>query len=195
MNKSESKYFNTAKLMDEAFIKILEKKDLPFITVKEICEKAGVNRSTFYLHYETINDLLVESVENLNNDFFTYMDNNIGKKAVNLHTDSNLELYFIKSEYLIPYLNYIKDNRKIYRLFSENYELLNSYNIYDKMFKNIFTPILFKYNVLEKDHKYIIRFCIDGISAIIKVWLENDCQDDIEYIVSLIQSHIPKPKK
>ena len=53
MNKSESKYYNTALLMDEALLLLLEKKDYDYITIKEICEKAGVNRSTFYLHYET----------------------------------------------------------------------------------------------------------------------------------------------
>ena len=74
MNRSESKYFNTARLMDEAFIELLARKDLEFITVKEICQKAGVNRSTFYLHYETIGDLLAESVENLNQDFFERMN-------------------------------------------------------------------------------------------------------------------------
>ena len=50
MNKNESKYFSTAIKMDEALIALLEKKDFSYITVKEICEKAGVNRSTFYLH-------------------------------------------------------------------------------------------------------------------------------------------------
>ena len=45
MNKSESKYYNTALLMDEALLLLLEKKDYEFITVKEICAKAGVNRS------------------------------------------------------------------------------------------------------------------------------------------------------
>ena len=44
-------------------------KDFDFITVKEICEKAGVNRSTFYLHYDTIDDLFQETISNLNNDF------------------------------------------------------------------------------------------------------------------------------
>ena len=58
MNKSESKYYNTALLMNQAFIELLNKKDFEFITVKDICKKAGVNRSTFYLHYESINDLL-----------------------------------------------------------------------------------------------------------------------------------------
>lgn len=51
--------------MDEAFLRLLEKKDFAYITVKEICETAGVNRSTFYLHYETIGDLLAESAEHI----------------------------------------------------------------------------------------------------------------------------------
>ena len=69
MNKNESKYFNTALLMDEALLQLLEKKDFAFISVKEICQKAGVNRSTFYLYYETTNDLLEETIERLNEKF------------------------------------------------------------------------------------------------------------------------------
>lgn len=41
MNKQESKYFNSALFMDEALLHFLEKKDCGFITVKEICQKAG----------------------------------------------------------------------------------------------------------------------------------------------------------
>lgn len=52
--------------MDQAFLALLEKKDFAYITVKEICEVAGVNRSTFYLHYETVGDLLSESIEYMN---------------------------------------------------------------------------------------------------------------------------------
>ena len=54
MNRSESRYFATATRMDEAFLALLAKKDFEYITVKEICEVAGVNRSTFYPHYETM---------------------------------------------------------------------------------------------------------------------------------------------
>lgn len=73
MKKSESKYFNTAVRMDRAFLELLEKKDMEYITVKEICEAAGVNRSTFYLHYETIDDLLAESVQYMNQQFQEHM--------------------------------------------------------------------------------------------------------------------------
>ena len=69
MNKSESKYFNTAVRMDKAFLDLLAEKDFEYIKVKDICKKAEVNRSTFYLHYETIADLLDESVERFSEVF------------------------------------------------------------------------------------------------------------------------------
>ena len=49
----------------ELGFRLLERKNRSFtyITVKEICEAAGVNRSTFYLHYETMADLLSESAQ------------------------------------------------------------------------------------------------------------------------------------
>ena len=74
MNKAESKYFNTANLMDEALMRLLEHKDYEYITVKEVCKKAGVNRSTFYLHYEKMDDLLAESLERLNQTFLSYFE-------------------------------------------------------------------------------------------------------------------------
>lgn len=63
MNRFETKYSNSARAMDEALIYLLNDKDYDYITIKEICKKAGVNRSTFYLHYENIDDLLKESVD------------------------------------------------------------------------------------------------------------------------------------
>ena len=47
----------TKKLLTEAFIELLSVKKLNEITVKELCDKADVNRGTFYLHYQDIYDL------------------------------------------------------------------------------------------------------------------------------------------
>ena len=72
MNKNESKYFNTAIKMDEALLSLLEKKDFEYITIKEICDIAGVNRSTFYLHYENTYDLLREAAQYILDKHFSY---------------------------------------------------------------------------------------------------------------------------
>ena len=45
LNKSQSKYYNTACLMDEALILLLDKKEYTFITVKEICEVSKTRKN------------------------------------------------------------------------------------------------------------------------------------------------------
>lgn len=94
--------------MDESFLSLLEKKDFAYITVKEICEKAGVNRSTFYLHYETLSDLLEESAQHIVDQFVSSMPYETAEFLDKLQKCPLGEMFLITPEYLIPYLNYIK---------------------------------------------------------------------------------------
>ena len=41
-----------------AVFELATEKELDKITVVELCDKAGINKSTFYLHYSSINDCL-----------------------------------------------------------------------------------------------------------------------------------------
>lgn len=187
MNKSESKYFATAVRMDEAFLSILEKKDLAYITVKEICEKAGVNRSTFYLHYETVADLLSESVSYMNEHFLSYMKKDSSAFVIKLRTCPLEELYLITPEYLTPYLNYVKENRRLFHTALENAETLRLEDSYNELFRHIITPILERYGVAVNDRPYILAFYMKGLVAIISEWLKNDCADSVDYIAGVIQ--------
>ena len=99
MNRPESKYFATAVRMDEAFLELLEEKDFAYITVKEICEKAGVNRSTFYLHYETVNDLLTESARYIIDKLIANMPQDTAEFIERLQTRPLEELHLITPEY------------------------------------------------------------------------------------------------
>ena len=49
---------STKTAIKEAFMTLLNKKPFDKITVKEIVEECGINRNTFYYHYEDIYDLL-----------------------------------------------------------------------------------------------------------------------------------------
>lgn len=108
MNRNESRYFKTAAKMDEAFLRLIEEKDLEFITVKEICNKAGVNRSTFYLHYETIDDLLSESLEYMNGHFLDFMGQKDSAFIERISQCQKEELYLVTPKYLEKYLEYVK---------------------------------------------------------------------------------------
>ena len=186
MNKSESKYYNTAKLMNEALLVLLEKKEYAFITVTEICEKAGVNRSTFYLHYESINDLLLETIEMINKRFKTTFNNQmLNPKKLNKE-----DLYLINDEYLIPYLQFIKENKKRYKLIHNNPLIFKKQQVFEKLYNELFSIILDKYGVLDNEKEYIFSFFSFGLVAIIQKWIENDCVDDIYKIADIMKKVI-----
>ncbi len=190
MNRSESKYFNTAIKMNKALISILENKDFEFITVKEICEKAQVNRSTFYLHYENTADLLEETTRYLLDNFLSYFDEDATNKINYFRTCPLSELNFVTSEYLEPYLTSIKDNKKVFSIAMSRSQAFGFVNIYKRMFRYIFDPILDRFHYPADSRKYVMMFYLNGIMAIINEWLKDDCDKTISEISKIISDCI-----
>ena len=193
MNKTESKYFSTAARMDEAFLALLEKKDLPYITVKEICQQAGVNRSTFYLHYETIGDLLAESVQYMTERFLDHMRQRTEPFAASDTPLSAGRAYFITPEYLEPYLSYIAQNKRLFRTAMEQSAVLRLDRVYQRMFRHVFSPILEQFQVPEENRAYLMAFYIHGLMAIVDQWLQNDCADSIQKISAIMRQCVARP--
>lgn len=186
MNKSESKYFNTAAKMDLALISLLKKKPLEYITVSEICETAGVNRSTFYLHYETIGDLLNETARYLLNDFLAYFSVDVQSVSLNITDREPQELIFICDKYLTPYLRYIKDHREVFTTALLHNKTLRFEDVYKRLFENIFNPILERFHYPPSDRQYVMMYYLNGINAIIVEWLKNGCDKPTEEIAQII---------
>ena len=186
MNKSESKYFNTALLMDEALLLLLENKEFEYITIKEICQKAGVNRSTFYLHYQNTNELLAETIEMINKKFYESFTH----KKIDVRNVSKEESKFINPSYLIPYLEFVKENIRVFKLIHDKPELFGNQKMYEKLYRELFSPILDKFNIEENKKQYILNFYTQGALSIIFTWIKNDCKDDIEFVSNIIMDLI-----
>ena len=192
MSRSESKYFATAARMDEAFLKLLEEKDFAYITVKEICEKAGVNRSTFYLHYETVSDLLAESARYIIGKLIANMPQDTAEFFEKLQTRPLEELHLITPEYLTPYLNSVKEHSRIFRTAVEHSSVLGMDDVYLALNHHVFTPILDRFHIPPSEQKYMMPFYIHGLMGIINEWLKEDCKDSVEHIISVMQICIAK---
>ncbi len=188
MNKSESKYFNTALRMDEALIALLEEKDLEYITVKEICHQAGVNRSTFYLHYETIADLVNETLEMINRRFLSYFPQQEEDVLGNMDSRERKDLVLVTREYLLPYLRFIQDNKKVYRAAFRNPSSMQAHVRYGELKQHILGPILERFEITASHRPYYIAYYVEGIIAIVKEWLRQDCADEVEMIAGIIES-------
>ncbi len=186
MNPSESKYFNTATKMDRALISLLKKKPLDYITVCEICKTAGVNRSTFYLHYDTIGDLLNETARYLLNDFLSYFSTDTQSIALNLTNCQRGELLFICDEYLTPYLTYVREHKEVFGTALVHNKTLGFEDVYKRMFEHIFNPILDRFHYPTSDRPYVMMYYLNGINAIILEWLKNGCDRSISEISEII---------
>ncbi len=186
MNKNESKYFNTAQRMDEALITLLEKKDFAYITIKEICEAAGVNRSTFYLHYENTSDLLKETTQYILDKHFAYYSVDAKDIFSSFENCERKELVFITAEYLTPYLTFIKENQRIFKIAVRQFNLMNMDEVYGKMFNHIFDPILARFQVPERERAYVIKFYLTGVFAVVMEWLDKDCTESMDTVVKVI---------
>ena len=187
MNKSESKYFNTAVRFNKALLSLLEKKAFEYISISEICEKAGVNRSTFYLHYENTSDLLRETIAYVLDNFSSYFSVDIKSISTKFSNCDLQDLKFVNEKYLYPYLLFIKENQRVFSAVLSQPLAFDSKAIFQRLFDNIFKPILDRFNYPREEQNYVMMFYLNGITAIIIEWLKDDCQKSIEDIAEIIR--------
>lgn len=185
MKKNESKYFYTAELMNQALIDLLEKKDLEFISVTEITKKAGVNRSTFYLHYENIYELLEETIKNLNKKFVKSFTG-----QASLEIKSKDDAFLITDKQLVPYLNFVKQNKRILKLINQKPQLFQARNTYQRMYDKIFYPAISQFVKNENEKIYLLEFFTNGVVAVVHKWLDLDCVTEIDEIIDIIKKCI-----
>lgn len=74
METSDARVRYTRRALKEALLEILKEKPIAKVTIKELCERAHLNRGTFYLHYDTPNDLLKEIESDFISENLVYMD-------------------------------------------------------------------------------------------------------------------------
>ncbi|MGT2637860.1 TetR/AcrR family transcriptional regulator [Streptococcus ratti] len=115
--KKDLRVEKTTDLIIETFKKLLYKKDYEDITIKELTEKAKINKSTFYRHYRSLDDLLSILQAEISHEFMQRIDN---YKIPEQLAEINRE-FFLFSE--------SKD--KIYEkmIFNKNYEYMKQKTI------------------------------------------------------------------
>lgn len=72
--KNDRRIKYTKMMIKQSLVKLLQEKPISKISIKEICETADINRSTFYAHYADQYDLLRQLVDETLQDINTYLD-------------------------------------------------------------------------------------------------------------------------
>ena len=58
------------------------------------------------------------------------------------------------------------------------------------MFKKLFVPIMNRFGLDEKWHKYLMDYYISGITAIVLDWVYDDCKIPVQEISNFIKGLI-----
>lgn len=152
-----------------------EKGSVAKISVRELCDRAELNRSTFYAHYQEPNDLLIEIEAELLDATEEHLKKIGAENDIGAH------------KYILSFLQYIRQNDKPFRTL-----LIDST---DPEFRSRFMQqsiIQFVDNLrieLPKElEQYIFSYILNGSTGIIIQWIRSDYAADENDIVNLLFS-------
>lgn len=72
--KTDRRARYTRMVLKESLIELLKEKRISNISIKEICERADINRSTFYSHYQDQYDLMHQVEQEVLGEIREYLD-------------------------------------------------------------------------------------------------------------------------
>ncbi len=162
-------------------MELLKVKQISTITIKELCELADINRSTFYAHYSDQYDLLYSIEEEFIEDMVVTM---------NEYNFSKEEEASLMTEKL---LEYIADKSDICQtLLSENSDIhfQKKGMMITKQF--IFKNLMIDNKLDQETFEYIRIFFVSGSIHVIKKWLENGMNKTPKEIALILNNFINK---
>ena len=193
MNKAESKFRNTSIKMHEALFRLLQTKHFEDISISDLCNEAKVNRSTFYSHYTTIKDLLQETHTAMLQQLFAEF------QAKNLISTTLAEVQqsnFVHEKFLIPYLEFVKENKARIKIYMKYIDLFQQASYSDFWFRQISTAAFNAKGIRDqKTIEYMYKFYLVGCNTILMQWLQDDCQDSIEFVADIITRCVRTSKR
>lgn len=98
------------------------------------------------------------------------------------------DLVLVTREYLLPYLRFIRDNKKVYRAAFRNPGSMQAHTRYGELKQQLLGPILERFEIPTAHRPYYMAYYVEGIIAIVKEWLRQDCADEVEMIAGIIES-------
>ena len=127
-------------------------------SVTELCNKIGLQRSCFYNHYSSIEEVIVEIQNKCLDDLEEILSN---PKSTNV-------------DIIIGCVNYISERRK--KKFNSLFEI-NDMRVFERL-KNMCTPLIInsqQRNMLLNDAQkdYLVTFVVSGSIAVFRKWVED----------------------
>lgn len=166
----------TKMLLKKSFVNILEQKEISRITIKEICEKADINRSTFYAHYTDQYDLMKkiqdELIENVEAHLSPYIYDEMPKVSL---------------EMLEGIFEYIEENAEICKLLlSERGDMHFQKRVLNLIYGKYMEDLTKHLGLSQDDADYVYAYSITGSIGVIQKWLNDDMKKSPSFMAKTL---------
>lgn len=176
MNTESQRVIETKERIKNAFFEIYAKKKIERISIKEITDKAEMNRGTFYVYYKDIYDLLEKTEDELIEEMLINLKDIV---SIFLHVD-NIEPY-------LPFEFYQRNSKYLRVLLGENGDPNFVYKM-KSAFKEAFGE-LFKTgkNLPIQQHEYVMEYILAAQIGVISFWLSKDMELPVAELGEMIR--------
>lgn len=153
----------TKMVIKESFVKFLKQKPISKISVKEICDDADINRTTFYAHYVDQYDLLQQIENEVIDDINQYL------KGYDFKNNK-----VVPTEMIEKILEYIKKNSELFDLLlNSNRDMKFQQEIIKIIGRQHFISFIGDNSLNKEDAEYIFYFLASGAVGVIQMWLKG----------------------
>lgn len=179
--KNNRRYKDNEIRMEAALMKLMKKKEFEKITVREICELADVNRTTFYAHFVDMQDMLDKMEDALRHELMARYQE---KK------DSRNQMFSPSSFY--TFLQHIRKHQVFYRAALKSRRDFPLKQGYDEMLNQIIRPSCRRAGIESEEE---IMYCFvsfqAGFTMVLRRWVEDGCRLDEKKLADIIVDCLP----
>lgn len=156
----------TKNAIKASFLKLLNERPLSKITIKDIVTDCGINRNSFYYHYQDIPSLIEEVImEETDNIISQYPTISAFEECLKIAVE-----FALKNKKAVFHV-YNSTNRNIF----EHY----LWNVCQYVVLTYINTVFSDYQVVESDKNVIVKFYKCEIFGQIIWWLDSGMQDDL----------------
>lgn len=161
--KLDRKTRYTRMVLQDSLLELMKEKSINKITIKELCERADINRSTFYSHYTDQYDLLHKIEE----ETLSWARDAIA--AVVSKTDKQEAMKVL--EEICQY--FVDNSRHLQVLMSEQGDIGFQKQLFTLIYQQCgINPLVVSDGSADRKELYLI-FAVNGSVGLIQHWLKN----------------------
>lgn len=179
--RNNARWRENERRMEDELLLLLREKDADRITVKEVCERAGVNRSTFYAHFTDVRDALGKTESRLHAELLgSYGEPGSPERAM-LSDDS-----------FLVFLRHVRERRPFYLSVLRTRRDFPLEQGFDQLMDEVVRPRCAEAGIVDEAEVlyYFVAFQA-SFTMVLRRWVEGGCEEGEEAIARVLRNCVP----